>query len=149
MTRLPSHARAFGTIVYAGLAVGVLDALDALIFFGIRKWCEADSHLSVHLEWAARSHFLQWRTKDGPAWRVLAFSDRIHHGDRVLLRQPHAPDTDPACSDLGKLMMLCQLRYIALLVQSRKTEGGSELGSMGAKLWPGAGNSMEPGWSPA
>jgi len=29
--------RAFGTIVYGGLAVGVLDALDAMIFFGIRN----------------------------------------------------------------------------------------------------------------
>jgi uncharacterized membrane protein YagU involved in acid resistance len=28
---------AFGTIVYGGLAVGVLDALDAMIFFGIRN----------------------------------------------------------------------------------------------------------------
>jgi hypothetical protein len=29
--------RAFDTIVYGGLAVGVLDALDAVIFFGLRN----------------------------------------------------------------------------------------------------------------
>jgi uncharacterized membrane protein YagU involved in acid resistance len=33
----PNRPRAFGTIVYGGLAVGVLDALDAMIFFGIRN----------------------------------------------------------------------------------------------------------------
>lgn len=32
-----ARPRAFGTIVYGGLAVGVLDALDAVIFFGIRN----------------------------------------------------------------------------------------------------------------
>jgi hypothetical protein len=32
-----ARPRAFGTIVYGGLAVGVLDALDAMIFFGIRN----------------------------------------------------------------------------------------------------------------
>ncbi len=32
-----ARPHAFGTIVYGGLAVGVLDALDAIIFFGIRN----------------------------------------------------------------------------------------------------------------
>jgi uncharacterized membrane protein YagU involved in acid resistance len=31
------HPRAFDTIVYGGLAVGVLDILDAMTFFGIRS----------------------------------------------------------------------------------------------------------------
>jgi len=32
-----ARPRALGTIVYGGLAVGVLDALDAMLFFGIRN----------------------------------------------------------------------------------------------------------------
>jgi hypothetical protein len=32
-----NRPRAFDTILYGGLAVGVLDALDALIFFGLRN----------------------------------------------------------------------------------------------------------------
>jgi len=35
--RAPRAPRAFDTILYGGLAVGVLDALDAIIFFGIRN----------------------------------------------------------------------------------------------------------------
>lgn len=33
----PPHPRAFNTIVYGGLAVGVLDLLDAMFFFGVRN----------------------------------------------------------------------------------------------------------------
>jgi uncharacterized membrane protein YagU involved in acid resistance len=32
----PARPRAFGTIIYGGLIVGVLDALDAMIFSGLR-----------------------------------------------------------------------------------------------------------------
>src|SRR5438876_12225396 len=35
--RAPRQPRAFQTIVYGGLVVGVLDILDAMIFFGIRN----------------------------------------------------------------------------------------------------------------
>jgi uncharacterized membrane protein YagU involved in acid resistance len=33
----PPRPRAFNTIVYGGLAAGVLDILDAIVFFGIRN----------------------------------------------------------------------------------------------------------------
>ncbi|SRR6266516_630225 len=35
--RAPRQPRAFQTIVYGGLVVGVLDILDAMLFFGIRN----------------------------------------------------------------------------------------------------------------
>jgi len=37
MSKNELRARAFETIVYGGLAVGVLDILDAMIFFGFRN----------------------------------------------------------------------------------------------------------------
>jgi hypothetical protein len=44
----PERPRAFATILYGGLAVGVLDALDAIIFFGIRNGT-TPKHIFQHI----------------------------------------------------------------------------------------------------
>lgn len=91
----PGRPRAFETIVYGGLVVGVLDILEAMAFFGIRSGATPTRVLQSVAGGLLGRNSYSGGLKDRHARTAASLSYRFYSRDSVLHRKQYSPFAYP------------------------------------------------------
>jgi len=87
--------RAVQTIVYGGLAIGILDGLFAFVFYGLNTGRQTNPHFSVGCGGLAGPVLIRRRLGHVRSWPTTSFPGCHLHRHRLLLRRAKASHPDP------------------------------------------------------